>query len=106
MFSKTLTLALLALGAVASPVEVGAVEKRACPGVHVFGARETTASPGERSPFYSKYYSCARFFFFLTFLVNRIRHCWLCCDLHRQRPQRRNFRGHLLPSLRWSGFMR
>lgn len=47
MFTKTLTLALLALGAVASPVEVGVVEKRACPGVHVFGARETTASPGK-----------------------------------------------------------
>lgn len=52
MFTKTLTLALLALGAVASPVEVGVVEKRACPGVHVFGARETTASPG-KSPFCS-----------------------------------------------------
>lgn len=48
MFTKTLTLALLALGAVASPIEAGVeVEKRACPGVHVFGARETTASPGK-----------------------------------------------------------
>lgn len=55
MFTKTLTLALLALGAVASPIEVGAdVEKRACPGVHVFGARETTASPGKESPFLEK----------------------------------------------------
>ncbi|KAJ4424876.1 carbohydrate esterase [Gnomoniopsis sp. IMI 355080] len=47
MFTKALTLALFTLGAFASPIEVGAdVEKRACPGVHVFGARETTASPG------------------------------------------------------------
>lgn len=47
MFAKALTLTLLALGAFASPIEVGVdVEKRACPGVHVFGARETTASAG------------------------------------------------------------
>lgn len=51
MFTKTLTLAVFALGALASPIEVGAdVEKRACPGVHVFGARETTASPGKLLP--------------------------------------------------------
>lgn len=47
MLTKTLTLALLALGATASPIANemgGAIEKRACPGVHVFGARETTVS--------------------------------------------------------------
>lgn len=45
MFTKLATLALLAVGAVASPVDL--VEKRAsCPGVHVFGARETTVSSG------------------------------------------------------------
>lgn len=35
---------LLAGHALASPV--GEIEKRACPGVHVFGARETTVSQG------------------------------------------------------------
>ncbi|MCJ1419654.1 carbohydrate esterase [Xylographa parallela] len=40
-----ITLALLpALLALAAPVEN--LEKRACPNVHIFGARETTASPG------------------------------------------------------------
>lgn len=34
---------LLASGALASPLDL---EKRACPPIHVFGARETTASPG------------------------------------------------------------
>ncbi|CAG8155082.1 unnamed protein product [Penicillium olsonii] len=34
----------LIAGALAVPIE--ALEKRACPGVHVFGARETTASAG------------------------------------------------------------
>ncbi|KAH9476370.1 1 carbohydrate esterase [Psilocybe cubensis] len=37
------TFVLLALQAFASEVEV---EKRACPNIHVFGARETTAPPG------------------------------------------------------------
>ncbi|KAF3762050.1 family 5 carbohydrate esterase [Cryphonectria parasitica EP155] len=52
MFSKTTALTLtvlLATGALASPVDntAAAGEKRqSCPGVHVFGARETTASPG------------------------------------------------------------
>lgn len=52
MLTKALTLALLALGAVASPInnEPEALEKRACPGVHVFGARETTAGAGMSSP--------------------------------------------------------
>lgn len=35
--------ALLATG---SPVDVEKVEKRQCPGIHVFGARETTVGPG------------------------------------------------------------
>jgi acetylxylan esterase len=35
---------LLAQTVSASPV--GKLEERACPGIHVFGARETTASPG------------------------------------------------------------
>ena len=35
---------LLAQAVSASPV--GKLEERACPGIHVFGARETTASPG------------------------------------------------------------
>lgn len=51
MLTKTLTIALLALGVTASPIasEVGGavIEKRACPGVHVFGARETTAGAGK-----------------------------------------------------------
>lgn len=34
---------LLATG---SPVDVEKVEKRQCPGIHVFGARETTVGPG------------------------------------------------------------
>ena len=41
---KTTAILLLAVGAAASPV--AGLTKRACPGVHVFGARETTASPG------------------------------------------------------------
>lgn len=35
--------ALLATG---SPVDVEKIEKRQCPGIHVFGARETTVGPG------------------------------------------------------------
>lgn len=49
MFTKLASIALLAAGALASPVSdvAAAGEKRAsCPGVHVFGARETTVSPG------------------------------------------------------------
>lgn len=50
MFTKLATIAFLAAGALASPVSdvaAAAGEKRAsCPGVHVFGARETTVSPG------------------------------------------------------------
>lgn len=49
MFTKLATIALLAAGALASPVSdmAAAGEKRAsCPGVHVFGARETTVSAG------------------------------------------------------------
>lgn len=49
MLAKITTLALFAIGALASPVDTAVVEERAaaaCPGVHVFGARETTASPG------------------------------------------------------------
>lgn len=45
MHSKILTASLLGVGALAVPLK-GSMEKRACPGVHVFGARETTASPG------------------------------------------------------------
>lgn len=46
MLSKVLTASLLAIGATAIPLEGGSMEKRSCPAVHVFGARETTASPG------------------------------------------------------------
>lgn len=35
---------LLAGGALASPLELG--KRQSCPPIHVFGARETTASPG------------------------------------------------------------
>ncbi|KAJ5368946.1 Acetylxylan esterase At 0.90 angstrom resolution [Penicillium cataractarum] len=45
MHSKILTASLLAIGATAIPLE-GGVEKRSCPDIHVFGARETTASAG------------------------------------------------------------
>lgn len=45
MHSKVLTASLLAIGAAAIPLE-GGMEKRSCPAIHVFGARETTASPG------------------------------------------------------------
>jgi acetylxylan esterase len=46
MLSKA-TLALLFGYALASPIEVEeTLAKRACPNIHVFGARETTVSPG------------------------------------------------------------
>lgn len=47
MFTKLAALTLLAARALASPVDTAAGDKRAsCPGVHVFGARETTVSAG------------------------------------------------------------
>lgn len=45
MHSKLFAASLLGIGAAAIPLE-GGMEKRSCPAVHVFGARETTASPG------------------------------------------------------------
>lgn len=46
MLTKLITLALLTVGAFASPVEVVEEKRQSCPGVHVFGARETTVSAG------------------------------------------------------------
>ncbi|KAK4866528.1 hypothetical protein LT330_008460 [Penicillium expansum] len=46
MISKILTFTLLAGGALAVPVEVDIEKRINCPGLHIFGARETTASPG------------------------------------------------------------
>ncbi|KAK5134159.1 carbohydrate esterase [Meristemomyces frigidus] len=43
MFAQTAILALVA-GAFAAPVELA--ERATCPTIHIFGARETTASPG------------------------------------------------------------
>jgi acetylxylan esterase len=37
---------LLFLSQVVTGFPVGNLEERACPGIHIFGARETTASPG------------------------------------------------------------
>ncbi|KAJ5682767.1 Acetylxylan esterase At 0.90 angstrom resolution [Penicillium macrosclerotiorum] len=45
MLSKLLALSTLLGGTFSIPLDA-AVEKRSCPGVHVFGARETTASAG------------------------------------------------------------
>lgn len=46
MMNKLLTFSALVGGSFSIPLE-GAIAKRAsCPGVHVFGARETTASAG------------------------------------------------------------
>lgn len=45
MISKAVTLSLLAGSALAVPLEVN-IAKRSCPNIHVFGARETTVSPG------------------------------------------------------------
>jgi acetylxylan esterase len=41
---KGISLFLLAKTVASSPV--GQLQERACPGIHVFGARETTVSPG------------------------------------------------------------
>ncbi|KAJ5500784.1 Leucine carboxyl methyltransferase eukaryotic [Penicillium expansum] len=46
MISKILTFTLLAGSALAVPVEVDIEKRINCPGLHIFGARETTASPG------------------------------------------------------------
>lgn len=45
MISKVLTFSFLA-GALAVPVEVDIEKRITCPDVHIFGARETTVSPG------------------------------------------------------------
>ncbi|KAJ5620965.1 acetyl xylan esterase (Axe1) [Penicillium lagena] len=45
MISKAVTLSLLAGSALAVPLEAN-IAKRSCPNIHVFGARETTVSPG------------------------------------------------------------
>jgi len=44
MFTKVASIALLAGTAAASPIDLA--ERASCPQIHVFGARETTASPG------------------------------------------------------------
>ncbi|KAK5120601.1 carbohydrate esterase [Meristemomyces frigidus] len=45
MFTQTTLLTLLAgAGAFANPIEL--TERLSCPSIHIFGARETTASPG------------------------------------------------------------
>lgn len=46
MFTKSTLLALAASSALtaASPIDIS--ERASCPQIHVFGARETTASPG------------------------------------------------------------
>ncbi|KAG0158649.1 hypothetical protein PDIDSM_6166 [Penicillium digitatum] len=46
MISKILKFCLLAGGALAVPVEVDIKKRINCPAVHIFGARETTVSPG------------------------------------------------------------
>lgn len=46
MISKILTFSLLAGSALAVPVEVDIEKRIDCPGVHIFGARETSVSPG------------------------------------------------------------
>jgi acetylxylan esterase len=46
MVSSALSFALLAGSAAASPFNLATRQTSVCPGVHVFGARETTASPG------------------------------------------------------------
>lgn len=44
MLSSTLPLVLLAGTALATPLGQG--KRQTCPSIHIFGARETTASPG------------------------------------------------------------
>ncbi|KAJ5630305.1 uncharacterized protein N7484_010405 [Penicillium longicatenatum] len=46
MLPRLLTISLLFCGTLAVPLEVYTEKRQSCPGVHVFGARETTASPG------------------------------------------------------------
>lgn len=46
MVSKILTFSILAGSALAVPVEVDIEKRINCPGVHIFGARETSVSPG------------------------------------------------------------
>ncbi|KAJ5834149.1 Cutinase [Penicillium robsamsonii] len=46
MISNILTFSLLAGGALAVPVEVDIEKRITCPDVHIFGARETSVSPG------------------------------------------------------------
>ena len=46
MIPKILTFSLLADGAFAVPIGVEIEKRIDCPGVHIFGARETTLSPG------------------------------------------------------------
>ncbi|KAJ5458318.1 hypothetical protein N7475_009706 [Penicillium sp. IBT 31633x] len=46
MFSKIWTFSLLAGSALAVPLEVDIEKRITCPGVHIFGARETTAAAG------------------------------------------------------------
>lgn len=45
MLFNLVALSLLLSSSVAVPLDVD-LEKRSCPGVHVFGARETSVSPG------------------------------------------------------------
>jgi acetylxylan esterase len=46
MLPRLLTISLFFCGTLAVPLEVYTEKRQSCPGVHVFGARETTASPG------------------------------------------------------------
>ncbi|CAI7637387.1 unnamed protein product [Penicillium pancosmium] len=46
MWSKLLAVSFLVGGTYATPLDAGINRRAACPGVHVFGARETTVSPG------------------------------------------------------------
>ncbi|KAJ5789208.1 Leucine carboxyl methyltransferase eukaryotic [Penicillium psychrosexuale] len=46
MIPKILAFSLLAGGALAVPLDVEIEKRISCPGVHIFGARETTVSPG------------------------------------------------------------
>ncbi|KAJ5983441.1 Acetylxylan esterase At 0.90 angstrom resolution [Penicillium waksmanii] len=46
MWSKLLAVSFLVGGTYATPLDAGIKRRANCPGVHVFGARETTVSPG------------------------------------------------------------